>query len=154
MNTEMQMIYSEVYSILGMLGEEYTNKLPKSLYNLIKDSKSENYNPIYSYEDLKTNKVQKKSLAIIALLHFNYWCESEEEKAELKKIFSENEEKYQSELREKYNPDNIFNNRNNVDQTIQDKEIISEVPDTVIAKYKESFFKKILNKIKGIFKIN
>lgn len=40
MNVQTQEIYSEVYSILNLLGESYINKLPISLFNMIKQ---ENY---------------------------------------------------------------------------------------------------------------
>ena len=42
------------------------------------------------------------------MLNLNYWCETEEEKQELIKHYTENERKYQEELRKKYNTDNIF----------------------------------------------
>ena len=42
---------------------------------------------------------------MIALFHLNYWCNSNEEKEQLKQLFKNNEEKHQAEMREKYNPD-------------------------------------------------
>lgn len=45
---------------------------------------------------------------MIAVLDLNYWCKDEEEKLKLKKKFGENELKYQEELKEKYNVDNLF----------------------------------------------
>ena len=112
MNVQTQEIYSEVYSILNLLGESYIAKLPTSLFNMIREEKRQDYNPKY---DLKTNlgqqNIKRETLAMIALLHFNYWCDSEEEKNKLKEIFKTNEEKYQAEIKEKYNPDNLFKNR-------------------------------------------
>ena len=79
----------------------------------------------------------------------NYWCNSQEEKQELKDLFKENEIKYQAELREKYNPDNIFKNRNHSNPN---EENITNEPVALI-EYKESIFKKIINKILGFLKL-
>lgn len=53
-------------------------------------------------------------------------------------------------LREKYNTDNIFKNRNIKD----DIEGNSKTNEANIIEYKETIFKKILNKLKRLFKIN
>ena len=37
MENTVKDIYSEVYAILNMLGKEYINKLPKDIYNIIKE---------------------------------------------------------------------------------------------------------------------
>ena len=36
MNTKTKEIYSEVYSVLNMLGNDYINKIPDNLYKMIK----------------------------------------------------------------------------------------------------------------------
>lgn len=149
MDGTTQEVYSEVYSILNLLGENFIKKLPKSLYEMIKKEKLSSYNPQYSANlKLEEQDIKKESLSMIALFHLNYWCENEEEKEELKRIFSENEEKYQVELREKYNPDNIFKKKNI--QPIQDK---IETNEVAMVEYKEeNIFKRFINKILRIFK--
>ena len=145
MDIKTKETYSEVYSILNMLGEDYITKLPSKLYNLIKEEKSAEYNPQYDGTiALEQQNIKKETLSMIALFHLNYWCNSEEEKQELNNLFNENEQKYQTELREKYNPDNIFKNRNNNVENIGKERALIE--------YKEPFFKRIINKIKGLFK--
>lgn len=150
MNAQTQEIYSEVYSILNLLGESYIKKLPVSLFNMIKDERKQDYNPKYdSIVNLEQQNIKRDSLSMIALLHLNYWCNSDEEKNELKKLFKTNEEKHQAEIREKYNPDNLFKKH--------DKEIKVEENTTknavAMLEYKESIFKKFINKIKSIFHI-
>ena len=56
----------------------------------------------------------EETLALIAMLNLQYWCKDENEKERLKSIYAENERKYQNELREKYNPDNLFKNKQRV----------------------------------------
>ena len=143
MNVETKDIYSEVYQVLNLLGNEYVNKLPKSLLNMLEEKRNINYVPKYT-DDQPLNKqnIQKETLSIIALLHLNYWCENEEEKKQLRQMFKSNEDRYQRELREKYNSDNMFKNN------IQESTIKNEVS---LVEYKESIFRKLINKIKSFW---
>lgn len=143
MNIKTKEIYSEVYQVLNLLGNEYIDKLPKSLFNMLEEKRNINYEPKYT-EDLPLNKqnIKKETLSIIALLHLNYWCENVNEKNELNQMFKNNEDRYQDELRKKYDPDNIFKKH------IQENIIKNEVS---LVEYKESIFKRLINKIKSLF---
>ena len=143
MTTKTQEMYSEVYSILNMLGESYINKLPSKLFNLIETSRKADYNPKYdSTISLEKQDIKSDTVAMIALFHLNYWCESDEEKQQLIKLFNDNEKKYQEELREKYNPDNLFKNKMITTAPISNDPIITE---TTMIEYKSSIWKKIKN---------
>ena len=153
-------MYSEVYGILKALGDKYINKLPKTVLKVITESKEENYNPEYSMSiPLKEQDINRKSLAMIALFHYNYWCETEEERKKFKNMLETNEEKHQKEMQEKYSNDKIFNNAT----TKIEEETISEKVDRFvevsnqstanIVEYKQSFFNKIIDKIKKWFNI-
>ena len=113
MDNKTKEIYSEVYEILTLMGDTFISKLPNKLFELIKKQRLDSYNPKYNLQlPLEEQNIKEETIDIIALLYLNYWCESEEEKKELKKVFQENEEKYQKELNEKYNSDNLFKNKN------------------------------------------
>ena len=146
MNIKTKEIYSEVYQVLNLLGNEYIDKLPKSLLNMLKEKRDINYNPQY-IEDIPLNKqnIKKETLAILALLHLNYWCENEKEELELKQVLKNNEDKYQQEIRNKYNPENMFI-KNKREKIVENQVSMIE--------YKEPLFKKIISKIKSIFHIN
>ncbi|MBO5142445.1 MAG: hypothetical protein J6C46_05530 [Clostridia bacterium] len=84
MNIEDKKMYSEVYSILNLLGEEYINKIPKKIINFVRKNRMNTYTPKYSFEeDLDKQNIKKDSLALIALLNFKYWTENEKEKREI-----------------------------------------------------------------------
>ena len=69
------------------------------------------------------------------------------EKKELIKLYAENDRKREEELREKYNPDNIFKNKQT--ESISN----TEESNTSLIEYKETnFFKKIISKIMSLFK--
>jgi len=146
MNIKTKEIYSEVYQVLNLLGNEYINKLPNSLLNILKEKRNINYNPQY-IEDIPLNKqnIRKETLAIIALLHLNYWCDNEKEKLELKQILKNNEDRYQQELRNKYNPEDIF--KKNKQENIVENQVS-------MIEYKEPLFKRFISKIKSIFHMN
>ena len=153
-------MYSEVYGILKALGDKYINKLPNTVLKVITESKEENYNPEYSMSiSLKEQKINRKSLAMIALLHYNYWCETEEDRVKLKDILETNEEKHQKKMKEKYSNDKIFSKATT---KIEEKTISEKVDRFVessnqstanIVEYKKSFFNKIIDKIKKWFNI-
>lgn len=150
MNIETRQAYSEVNTFLELIGEEMKNKIPVKLRKFFKREMDKNYIPtINANIPIKEQNLKRKTIAIIAGLNLQYWCK-EERKQELLKIYSNNEKKYQEELREKYNPDNVFKKH------IQEKEIDEKIIEnkSALIEYKESIFKKLVNKIKNIFHIN
>ena len=76
---------------------------------------------------------------------------SKEEREELLEKDKNKLLEFEQELREKYNPDNIFKNKNNSTERIQDN--IST--ETAIVEYKEkNFIQKLFDKIKHLFRRN
>ncbi len=160
MNVKTKEIYSEVYQILNLLGNEYINKLPNSLFNMLKEKREVSYNPQYTDKiPLNEQGIKKETIAVIALLYLNYWCENENERIELEQILTKNENEYQAQLKEKYNPDNLFKKKNQedkmpiLDNQAQEMGIAEEEREKLnsIVPYKKSIFKRLLNKIREIF---
>ena len=150
MNIKTKEIYSEVYQILNLLGNDYIDKLPTSLINMLREKREIDYNPEYT-DDIPLNEqnIKKETMSIIALLYLNYWCEDENEKLEVKQILKSNEDNYQSELRERYNPDNIFKNYKQ-----ESKKVEANIDDeTSMIPYKKSIFRRIINRLKSAFRI-
>ena len=145
-------IYSEVYSILNLLGDSYINKIPRKALDIIKNERNMNYNPKYDFSiDINSQDIKRETKAMIALLRLSYWCTSEEEKIKLSNQFKENEKRYQELLKAKYNTDNLFKNKNtmkNINEEVKTKQIF-------MVEYKEkNFLQKIFDKIKHLFKKN
>lgn len=132
--------YQEVYEILKKLGESYINRLPKKLYVLIEERASAE--PKID----KKEAISREAIAFIAMLHYHYWCDTEEEKQELMDVFNENEEKRKQEAYEKYNPDVFAQNRTEMAQEKENKNT------ELVVKKEEKWYKKIVNFIKSIFK--
>lgn len=136
----------EVLDILKYSEDDIINKIPKNLINFWQENKSETYKCSLDHNKPITEmNLKNKTRAIIAMIYLNYLCDGSERK-ELQLKLKKNEE----ELRKKYNMDNTFKRR----ATKIDKSINEEKKYICMIEYKESFFKKIINKIKKIFKRN
>lgn len=143
--------YTEIDNFIELLDEYNRNKVPKQLREYFKKEKDDTYtktiNPNMS---IKEQNLKEETLALIAVLNLQYWCEDENEKQRLRKIYSDNEIKHQEKLREMYNPDDVFKRK--------DREINYELNNTTdelsIVEYKESVLKRIIGKIKKILHIN
>ena len=86
-------------------------RIPKKIISYIEINKSKDY----SWNIDKTVPLEKQELLpttkeILTVLYKDYIC-TDIERIELEKTLNENEVNYQNELREKYNPDNLFRNK-------------------------------------------
>lgn len=151
MKNEQGESYVEVLTILGYMETEYQEKIPKKLIDFFERNSAKDYKFDIDLEiPLKEQKLKAKTLSLLAMLNLNYWCKSNEEKQELIKRYSENEKKYQEELRKRYNPDNIFKKqqeKSNIEENVIQNEV-------ALIEYKGSIFRRLINKIKSIFHMN
>ena len=104
--------------------------------------------------DLAEQNISKEASAIIVTIFRDYFA-TEEQKKELEELIKLNEKKKEIENTEKYNPDNLFKNRNaNIainEQTIIDK----DEGETDLVEYKQTFFNEFKNFIiKVLQKLN
>lgn len=148
---------SEVLSVLSHSKREVIIKIPDNVFNYLLENSSKSYNPQLDHtKNIKEMGLSKKAEDFLSIIYRNYLC-SEDKKREYDYILMENEKKYEEELREKYNPDNIFKNNTNkndvmsiaADATIVNNEIKSENTSLVVKK--DNFFIKIINKLKNLF---
>ena len=144
MTYETRKAYSEICIVLEYMPNEYVAKIPKKIIKLFQKLKNYEVN-INKSNPLDKNYLSKKTMVLIAMLNYQYWCPNKKVKDTLYKTYSANNEKYQKEMEEKYSVDNLFKNKKNVAQMEQKEESVAMV------EYKESVFRKIINKIKGIF---
>jgi len=139
--SDLSKAYSEVYSILNFVDEYYVSKISSKFIEYMYRKKDDNYTPNIDMSiPLEEQELQEDTANILAMIKYNYWCETAEEKQELMDILNKNEEKYQAEIKEKYNPDNLFKKT-------------EKVENMQLVEYKESILTRIINKIKNIFKI-
>lgn len=149
MENSLSKAYAEVLLILSYMEQKYIEMIPKKLLELFNEEKDKNYQPnINPNVSLAEQNLQRKTLALLAMLNLNYWCKDENEKKELLKMYSENDKKIEAEMRERYNPDNLFKKKEKVEQNNDIKQ-----EKTELIEYKEkNIFRKILDRIKTFFR--
>lgn len=143
--------YSEIDEFLKLLDEEDRNKVPEYLRKFFKDNKDLEYvKEIKKDIPIKQQNLKEETLALIALLNLKYWCDDEEERQRLIKIYSENEEKYNEILEKDKISDVIF--KTNEEKETNNKKLENTYNVGVVKYRKKSFFEKLIEKIKKIFK--
>ncbi len=114
---------------------------------ILKNNALDDYKPHLDHsKKIKEMGLNDKTIAILSIIASKYWI-SDEDRENFENKLKENELKYQKELHEKYNPDNIFKNKN-----ITESNNIKG--NTSLIKYEEDkWYKKIVNNIRRILKI-
>lgn len=142
--------YAEIDEILSLLEDEYKEKVPEKIRQFFKEEKMNDYYPKIDIDKpLAEQNLKRETIVILAILNLNYWCESEDEKQEFLNELAKNE-KEKKELKEKYNPDNLFKNKKY--DNIEDIENKNKENVSLVEYKKQNLFKRILEKITGFFK--
>lgn len=142
--------YSEIDEFLSLLTDEKREQIPVKLREFFKEEKDKNYTKGIKLDiPVKDQNFKEETLAIIALLNLEYWCQDEEEKEKLRKIYDNNEKIYKEMLQVEFKPDDVFKKKN----VVIENENNEQVAPVSMVEYKESVFKRVLNKIKQIFNI-
>ena len=147
MTAEYKESLRELNTILDYMGNEYIEKIPKKLVRFIKENMDTSYEDnINQSIPIDEQPLKNDTKILLSLIYRNYWCD-EDKKKQLMEDDANKKREYEKEIYEKYNPDNIFKNRNKV---IEDIKIKEDEKKLIVPK--ETFFKKIINKIKSFFK--
>ena len=138
--------YYEVLQVLKYLPEEDYEKIPKKIIQLMEGNCNTNTDFTYNLAlPLEKQNISKEAKTILAILYRNCWLQGDE-KREFIKEEKEYIDKTEKIKREKYNPDEIFKEKvNNEDNKDNENHYLNVIKE-------ESFFDKIVNKIKKIFR--
>lgn len=134
---------AEVDVIIQMMPKEDNLKIPNEFKKFIKSRKSNDYIPNINKDiHLYQQDLKKDTKTICSLIYRSYLCSKD------KKIELENNDRTillqkEQELREKYNPDNLFKNKKIKVETVENS--------VAVVEYKESIFTKIKNWFKRNF---
>ena len=100
--------YSEVYAILNLMSWDLIKKIPENIWENIE--KKRNKEQVTEINNIKEYQASEPANKLLAVLYKNYFANDEEKEAiqAKEKILYERQ---QEELREKYNPDNLFKHK-------------------------------------------
>lgn len=142
----------EVLDILDNTNKSDVDKIPTSFIKFLVDNASEDYKVNLDHSKLISEmNLKEKTKEILGVIYINWWCDKKDKENYTKKI-KELEIKRQEEIKEKYNPNKIFENKNKVQEYTNATKVDTAQNETVtMIEYKESIFKKIWNKILSFF---
>ena len=132
----------EVNEILLHLSEEDITKIPEEVILNVRNKMDKDY--VWKYDEnkeLSEQELEKDTIAILSYINLEYLL-NEEQKKLMNEIYKNNEIKFQKELQEKYNLDNIFKNKK--------EEIVIENTNLPVEIKKESLLKRIVDFIKNL----
>ena len=140
MNNSYAKSYTEVLEILKYLPKSDYEKIPKKEIEFYKNNCDKEYQfSINENLPLNEQNISKKTNAVLVSIFKNYIA-TEIQKEKLKMILKDNLYQDEQIKQDTYDVNNIF----------PKKEIYEETQSLV--QYKESIFRKIINKIKNIFR--
>lgn len=142
---------TEVLDILDNTKKEDVNKIPKSFIKFLVDNASLEYKVNLDHsKPINELKIKDKTKELLGYIYIKWWCNDKEKENYMQKI-KELEIKNEEKKKEKYNPDKIFENKRKSDNIVEEN-IKNGNEEVWVVKYKESIFKKIINKILNFFK--
>lgn len=152
MKPEYREAFEEIYEIFNLMPKELLNKIPTKFYEMIEEERDINYSPNIQ-EPLEKQKLKNETIIILGLIYRDFLCSPDEKKRLQEKDakeLQEDEKTLEEEIREKYNPDDIFKNRNRI--IPEETQTSEETRMTVVQE--EKWYKKIFNLIKNLFHSN
>lgn len=142
-------VYEEVYQILRYMDKITVMKIPQNILNNIITKRNVGFETQVDKNDIfNENNVSKDAIDILCWLDYNYWM-NETKKREVDKICKEKRLEIEIKKREKYNIDNIFQNKQ-IDSSMK-------LPEQSLGmiEYKEpKWYEKLFVKIFKIFRKN
>lgn len=144
-NGEYANAYSEVLEILKYISKEDYEKIPNSKIEVFETNSNKEY--IFNYDPNKTleeQNVSKRARAIIGLLFRDYWA-TEEQKEKIIRKQNYDRQRLEENKKSLYDVEKVFEQRS---PKVNEKQ---EIKKMVV--YKETLFRKCINKIKSLFNL-
>jgi len=143
-NDKYAKAYTEVLEILKYLPKNEYNKIAKEKIIFFENNKDNSYKfSINPHMPLDKQNISIEANSIIIVLFRDYFA-TEKQQEKLNIILKQNEDKYQEEIRNKYNPDDIFKDRKDRSfNIIENNNLPIEVKE-------DNFFKKFIAYIKNL----
>ena len=103
--------FVEISEIFKLMPNTMLVKIPNKFKQIIENEKSTTYTSNIK-EPLEQCILKEETIIILSLIYRDFLCDKEE-KSRLQYKDAQKIKEAEDELREKYDPDNIFKNRNN-----------------------------------------
>lgn len=139
----------EVLDILNHTNKEDVERIPQSFIKFLTDISSKSYKSNFNHEQpINRLNLRQQTKELLGFIYITWWC-NEQEREKYKKVINENNIKEQG-ITGNYNVNDIFKNKKEHNEHAIAKN--ESTIETSIVKYKkESFIKKVLNRILSFF---
>ena len=153
-NIILKNVFAEMSLLFNYLDYNLIKKIPLNILECIEKEKNPNHKiAIDPSKSLDEQNLLEETFSLLTVFKLDYWCKDEKEKSEILELLNKNEEEYQTQLREKYNPDDIFKNNQSTiykNASTQNAFIPTIVEIENDNNKKNNIFTYILKKIKNI----
>ncbi len=150
--------YKEIVEILKYVPEESVNKIPKEMRDMFEAEQLKTYNfQIDTEKNFEEQELLEETKAILANIFRDYWA-TDYQKARIIEKENQDREEWERQKREKYNPNDIFKNRNT---TTKDNDISQDIQEQLNEEYnknlpmkvqKQNIFQRLLSFIKKLIR--
>lgn len=124
--TRDSIVYAEVFEILSYMDKKIVMKIPLEILELLKREKDDEYISRIDKNDIfNVENIDQRTIDLITWFNINYWA-SNKKREELIEKCKNNDEKIEIQKREKYNPSNLFERKNNSIQVVEDMQLQEE----------------------------
>ena len=141
--------YTEVLELLKHIPEDEVDKIPKTELQFYENNCDKNYK--YEYNDeLRVDEqiISREANTVIIAIYMNHFA-NENQKSVIEKILKQNSVEEEKKKEEKYDIDKIYERNRKMHES---GEINKENLPVDISKNEDSLIKRIINKIKSLFK--
>ena len=144
--------YKEVIEILNFVPKESVDKIPQTMIDTLKKKMDENHDfKVDINKSFEEQNLLDETKAIFANIYRDYWAiPYQKKRIEAKEKYDR--QKMEEEKKTKYNPDDIFNKKNKLDNEGKIEE--SNTNSLPIEVKKEKFYEKIISFFKKVFHIS
>lgn len=157
--------YKEIVEILKYVPEESVNKIPKDMRDMFEAEQLKTYNfQIDTEKTFEEQELLEETKAILANIFRDYWA-TDYQKARIIEKENQDREEWEKQKREKYNPNDIFKNRNtSTTTTSNNNDVSQDIQEQLNEEYnknlpievqKQNIFQRLLSFIKKlVLKVN
>ena len=140
---------TEVYEVIKRFSEYEYNKIPKETVDVIVKNKDNEYN--WKYDDSKSlleQNLSREAIAILSYINLEYLLSGEKRKL-MEEIYKMNERKLEQKKSELYKTDELFKNRN----IVENEEAQIKENNVSLIEVKENIFTKFIKRIKSLLNV-
>lgn len=141
----------EVLEYLKGIRDEDVAKISKKFLAFLEENASKDFECKFDYnKPLSELEISPTAKSIIGLIYYNFWCETVQQKNDFLSLLDDNDRKYQKELNDKYNVNNIFDIPHKTEGS--NEKLKNNTEKAMIVKKDLKWYERVFEFVKKLFK--